>query len=103
MTARNFVLPNDKPANYPDLDFLPISTVIRALLLACDLIATAAAANNQAHITVVEETVVDIIKDCVKKLQDPKRRANGVLANPWLAPAHVTSDPTVLPPGVPVL
>jgi len=70
MTARNFVLVNDKPASYPKADFLPIYTGMRALLPACDLIATAIAVNNQAHITDVEEALIDLIKDCVKKVQD---------------------------------
>jgi len=103
MTARNLVLSNDKPANYPDADFLPIYTGMRALLPACDLIATAGAANNQAYIMDVEEVVVDLIKDCVKKLEDTKRRTNGVLVNPWLVPAQMTLDSTVLPLGAPVL
>ena len=103
ITERNFVLVNGKPASYRDTDFLPIYTGRRALLPACDLIATAVAANNQADITEVKEALVDLIKDCVKKLQDTKKRANGVLANPYLAPAQVTLNPTLLPPGTPVL
>jgi len=46
---------------------------MRALLPACDLMATAVAANNQSHITEVEEELVDEIKDCLKKLQDTKK------------------------------
>jgi len=103
ITARNFVLVNDKPASYSDADFLPIYTGMKALLPACDLIATTVAANNQAHVTDVEEVLVDLIKDCVKKLQDTNKRTNGVLANPWLAPAQVTLDPTLLLPGAPFL
>jgi len=48
MTAWNFVLPNDKPANYPDTDFLPMYTGMRAWLPACYLIATTGAVNNRA-------------------------------------------------------
>jgi len=103
MTARHFVLPNDKPANYNDTDFLPIYTGMKALLPACDLIATAAAAINQAHITDANEAVIDLIKDCVNKLQDTKKRANGFLANQWVAPTQVTLDPMLLPLGAPVL
>jgi len=97
MTTRNFVLVNDKPASYPDADFLLIYTGMRALLPARDLITTAVAAYNQVHIMDVEEALVDLIKDCVKKLQDTKTRANGVLVNPWLAPVQVILDPTLLP------
>jgi len=103
MTARNSVLPNDKPANYTEVDFLSIYIGIRALLPAFDLIATAMAANNQAHIMDLEEAVVDLIKDAVKKLEHTKRRASGVLVNPWLAPTQVILDPTLLHPGAPVL
>jgi len=66
-------------------------------LLACDLISTALAANNQAHITDVEEALVALIKDCVTKMQDTRKRANRVLENRWLAPAQVKLDPTLLP------
>jgi len=70
MTARNFVLVNHKHARYPDRDFRQIYTGLRTLLPACDLIATAVFANNQAHIRDVEDVLVDLIKHCVKKLQD---------------------------------
>jgi len=103
MTARNFVLVNDKGAGHSVADFLPIYTCMGGLLPVCDLIATAVAANNQAHITEVEEVLIDLIKDCVKKLQDTKTRANGILANPWLAPAQVTLDLRLLLPGTSVL
>jgi len=103
MTARNFMLVKDKPASYPDADFLLMYTEMSALLPTCDLIATAVAANNQAYIMNVEERLVDLIKDCGKKLQDTKKRANCVLANPGLALAQVTLDATLLPPGAPVL
>jgi len=76
---------------------------MRALLPACNLIATAVAANNQAHITDFEEAVVDLIKDSVKKLEHTKIRASGVPANPWLALVQVTLEPRLLPPGAPVL
>ena len=99
MTAQNIVLSNDNPATYPGVDFLPMYTGMWALLPASDIIANATAANNKAHKTDVEEAVVDVIKDCVKKLQDTKTGANGVLANPGLAPAQETLDPTLLHPG----
>ena len=73
MTARNFVVGNDKPSSYPHKDFLPIYTGLRPLLPACDLITTAVAANNLADKTDIEEVLLDLIKDCVKKLQDTKQ------------------------------
>ena len=103
MTARNFVLANDKAASYSVVDFLPIYTGMGALLPACDLIATAVAAHNQSHKTDVEEALVDLIKDSVKKVQETKTRANDVLANAWLAPGQVTLEATLLPSAVPLL
>ena len=102
-TAQNFVPPNVKPANYPEADFLPIYTGMRALLPEWHLIPTTVAANNQADIREVKEVVVDIIKDRVKKLQDTNKRAMGVPASLLLAPAQMTLDPTLQPPGAPVL
>ena len=103
MTAKNFVFPNDKPANSPDAHFLLIYTGIKAFLTAYNLITTAAAANNQAYVMDIEKGVIDQIKDSVKKLQDTKRRANGVLVNQWLALALLILDPTSLALGTPVL
>jgi len=103
MTARNFLLLNDKPASYHDMDFLPIYSGMRVLLPACDHIATGVAENNQEDIIKVEEAFVDLIKNCVKKLEDTKKRANGFLVNLWLVPAQVRMALTLLPAGAPVL
>jgi len=59
MTARNFVLVNDKPASDPDADFLQMYTGMRAVSPAREVVDTAVAGNNEAHIKVVEEALVD--------------------------------------------
>jgi len=65
--ARNFV-PGATAMNYPDANFQPIFASRRRLGPVCDQLATASAANNQQRIQDIDEVVIDIVKDCARKL-----------------------------------
>jgi len=67
MIARTLV-PGATTMNYPDADFPQIFTGMRRLRPLRDLLATASAANDQQPMQDIDEAVVDIVKDCARKL-----------------------------------
>jgi len=52
----------------PDAEFLQIVTVFRQLRPACDELASTSAANDIPGMQEVDEAVVQLVKDCGKKL-----------------------------------
>ena len=62
--ARNY----DDIYQFPDAEFQQIVAGMRRLLPVCDALATASAANNIRLLQVIDEGVVQLVKDCGKKL-----------------------------------
>ena len=64
MLARNY----DDLYLFPDAEFQQIVAGMRRLLPVCDALTTASAANNIRLLQEIDEGVVQLVKDCGKKL-----------------------------------
>jgi len=62
--------------HFPDIEFQQIIPGLRRLRPACDEIATASPANNIPRMQEVDEGVVQLVKDCAKKLTKTIQRPN---------------------------
>ena len=83
LVARNFA----NLATFPEADFYPIVEVMRRLRPACDTLATASAANNVIGMQQVDDAVVQIGKDCGRKLMNTlANRAAAQLRGAQVAP-----------------
>ena len=65
MLARGYISDN---WHFPDAEFQQIVARMRRLKPACDELATASAANNMASMQEIVEAVLQLVKDCGKKL-----------------------------------
>ena len=77
---------------------------MRRLLPVCDALATASAANNIRLMQEINEGVVQLVKDCGKKLTSTLgKRVRGAPrpGNPGVLPAQVIVRRTILPLGAP--
>jgi len=100
MLARNYA----DIKTFPDADFQPIVAGMRRLLPACDALATASAANNIRLMQEIDEGVVQLVKDCGKKLTNTLgKQVSGAPppGNPGVLPVQVIIRGTLLPPGAP--
>ena len=89
---------------FPDAEFQQIVADMRRLLPVCDALATASAANNIRLMQEIDEGVVQLVKDCGKKLTSTLgKRVRGAPqpGNPGVLPAQVIVRGTILPPGAP--
>jgi len=69
---------------------------------ACDELATASAANNMASMQEIDEAVLQLVKDCGKKLTKTIETNNHVPApGPGVPPAQVILNPILLPLNAP--
>jgi len=62
--------------HFPDLEFQQIIASIRRLRPACDELPTASAVNNIPWMQEVDEPVIQLVKDCGKKLTNTIKRPN---------------------------
>ena len=65
MLARSYISDN---WHFPDAEFQQIVERIRRLKPVCDKLATALAANNMASMQEIDEAVLELVKECRKKL-----------------------------------
>jgi len=65
MLARSYISEN---CHFPDAEFQQIVAGMRRLKPACDELPTASAANNMASMQEIDEAVLQLVKDCGKKL-----------------------------------
>ena len=95
MLARGYISDN---AHFPGTEFQQIVAGMRRLKPACDEVATASAANNMASIQAIDEAVLQLVKDCGKKLTRTIRTNNNVPpSGPGVPPAQVIVNPILLP------
>ena len=104
LLARNFT----PLANFPIADFQEIVAGMRRLLLACDRLATASAANNILNMNQADEGIVQLVKNCIDKLITTMNRHAQKVANdqavspigqPEVPPALLNVSALLLPPG----
>ena len=95
MLARGYISDN---WHFPDAEFQPIVEGMRRLKPACDELAIASAANNMASRQEIEEAVLQLVKDCGKKLANTIGTNNHVHPpGPGVPPAQVILRPMLLP------
>jgi len=95
MLARGYISNN---WHFPDAEFQKIVEGMRRLKPACDELASASAANNMASMQEIDETVLQLVKDCGKKLANTIRTNNHVPPPaPGVPPAQVIVRPMLLP------
>ena len=81
----------------PDAEFAQIVEGMRRLKPACDELATASAANNMGTMQEIDETVLQLVKDCGQKLANTIRTNNQIPPpGPGVPPAQVIVRPMVL-------
>ena len=100
MLARNY----EDIYQFPDAEFQQIVAGMRRLLPVCDALATASAANNIRLLQEIDKGVVQLVKDCGKKLTNTLgKRVGGAPrpGNPGVPPAQVIMRGAILPPGAP--
>jgi len=73
--ARGYISDN---WHFPEAEFQHIVEGMRRLKPACDELATASAANNMASMQEIVEAVLQLVKDCGKKLANTIRTNNHV-------------------------
>jgi len=99
MLARGYISDN---WHFPDAEFQQIVAGMRRLKPACDELATASAANNMASMQEIDEAVLQLVKDCGKKLTKTIETNNHVPPpGPGVPPAQVILNPILLPLNAP--
>jgi len=101
MLARGYISDN---WHFPDAELQQIVEGMRRLKPACDELATALAANNMASMQEIDEAVLQLVKDCGKKLANTIRTNNhGPPPSPGVRvpPAQVIVRPILLPLNAP--
>ena len=95
MLAKGYISDN---WHFPDAEFQQIVDGMRGLKPACDELTTASAANNMASMQEIDETVLQLVKDCGKKLANTIRTNNHLPPpGPGVPPAQVIVRPILLP------
>ena len=100
MLARNYA----DIHKFPDAEFQQIVAGMRRLLPVCNALTTASSANNIHLMQEIDEGVIQLVKDCGKKLTNTLgKHVPGAppLGNPGVLHAQVIVRGTILPPGVP--
>jgi len=95
MLARGYISDN---WHFPDAEFQQIVQGMRRLKPACDELATASAANNMASMQEIDEAVLQLVQEYVKKLANTISTNNHVPPpTPGVPPAQVIVRPRLLP------
>ena len=95
MLARGYISDN---WHLPDAEFQQMVEGMRRLKPACDELATPSAANNTASMQKIDEAVLQLVKDCGKKLANTIRTNNHVAPpGSGVPPAQVIVRPMLLP------
>jgi len=99
MLARSYISDN---WHFPNAEFQQIVEGMRRLKPACDEQATASAAINMASMQEIDEAVLQLSKDCEKKLANTIRTNNHVPPpGPGVPPAQVIVRPMLVPHNAP--
>jgi len=99
MLARGYISDN---WHFPDGEFQQIVAGMRRLKPACDELTTASAANNNSSMQEIDEAVLQLVKDCGKKLTKTIETNNHVPPPcPGVPPAQVILNPILLPVNAP--
>jgi len=99
MLARGYISDN---WHFPEAEFQQIVAGMRRLKPACDELATASAANKMASMQESDEAVLQLVKDCGKKLTKTIENKNHVPPpGPGVPPAQVILNPILLPLNTP--
>jgi len=101
MIARGFAPAGRTAKDFPDADFLPIRTGMRTLHPACDLIVSTVAANDMHHLEDIEETVMELVKDSCRKLNDTNNKGKIGVPNAAIPHGQVVVHASLLRPGAP--
>jgi len=97
--ARGYISEN---WHFPDAEFPQIVEGMRRLNPACDELATASAANNIASMQEIDEAVLQLVKDCGKKLANTIRTNIQVPPrSPGVPTAQVIVRPMLVPLNAP--
>jgi len=99
MIARGFAPAGRAAKDFPDGDFLPICTGMRALRPPCDLIVSAVAANDMHRQQDNEKAVLELVKDSCQKLNDTNNKGKMVVPNPAIPSGQVVVNASFLAPG----
>lgn len=99
MIARSFVPTEQKAGIFPDIDFRRIYAGMRTLDPACDIVAMAVAANNIRHIQVIEEAVIELVKDSCWMLNNTKNDGGMIVPNSTIQYVLAVLHSLLLPPG----
>jgi len=88
--------------HFPDAEFHQIVAGFRRLRPTCDKLATASAANNIPSMQAADEVVIQLVKDCAKKLTDTIKLPNKPFPQvPGVPPAQVIVPNLLLPANAP--
>jgi len=87
---------------FPVVEFQQIIASVRRLRPACDALATVLAVNDIPRMQEVDEAVVQLVKDCGKKLTNTIKRPNKPFPQvPGVPPAQVRVSDMLLPANAP--
>jgi hypothetical protein len=98
MLARGYITDNSQ---FPDAEFQQIVGGMRRLKPACDELATASAVNNMPSMQEIDEAVLQLVKDCGKKLAHTIKTTKKVPPGPGVPPGQVIVNPVLLPLNAP--
>ena len=98
MLARGYITDNSQ---FPDAEFQQIVGGMRRLKPACDELATASAVNNMPSMQEIDEAVLQLFKDCGKKLAHTIKTTKKVPPGLGVPPGQVIGNPVLLPLNAP--
>jgi len=88
--------------HFPDIEFQQIIACARRFRPACDELATASAGNDIPRMQEVNQAVIQLVKDCGKKLTNTIKRPNKPFPQvPGVPPAQVRGPDMLLPANAP--
>ena len=101
MIARGFAAAGQMAIKFPGADFLPIYKGMQTMPPACDHIVSGVAAHDMHCLEEIEESVVELVKDSCRKLNDINNKGKMVVPNPAVPPGQVVLHASLLPPAAP--
>jgi len=93
MLARGYIIDNGQ---CPNAEFQQIVGGMRRLKLGCDELATASAVNNMPSMQGIDEAVLQMVKDCGKKLAHTFKTTNKVAPGPGAPSVQANVNPVLL-------
>jgi len=93
MLARGYITDNSQ---FPEAEFQQIVGGMRRVKPACDELATASAVNNMPSMQEIDKAVLQLVKDCGKKLTHTIKTTRKVPPGPRVHPGQVIVNPVLL-------